>query len=129
MKELGAGKLEVRRSRFYAHLYAVESEEDLGLILDLHRTRYKKAAHHCAALFLAGRKGTPPVLVFKNDGEIGQPGKLLLALLRTHGLVDHALVVSRIFGGINLGPGGVARAFTAAGEGVVKGLAGDGEGF
>jgi hypothetical protein len=61
-KEIGAGKLEVRRSRFHMHLYAAESGEDLGLILDLHRTRHKKAAHHshCAALFFSGRGARLP---------------------------------------------------------------------
>jgi putative IMPACT (imprinted ancient) family translation regulator len=126
MKELGAGKLEIRRSRFYAHLYAVESGEDLEAILELHRRRYRKAAHHCAALFLPGKDGAPPNLVFKNDGEVGQPGKLLLELLKNHELAGHALVVSRFFGGIKLGPGGVARAFRAAGDGVVKDSAGEG---
>ena len=110
---LGAVKLTVRRSRFYAHLYRVESPGDLAQILAGHRKTYRKAAHHCAAL----RYGSCEE--FRNDGEVGRPGKVLMQVLRKHDLKSHALVVSRIFGGILLGPGNVGRAFRDAGEAAV----------
>jgi len=111
---LGAATLEVRRSRFHAHLYRVEGPEDLAPVLAGHREAYRKAAHHCAAL----RCGT--VEEFKSDGEVGRPGRVLLDLLRKHGLDSHALVVSRVFGGILLGPGNVGRAFRDAGEAAIR---------
>ena len=46
--------------------------------------------------------------------------EVLIQVLRKHGLDSHMLVVSRIFGGILLGPGNVARAFRDAGEGAVR---------
>lgn len=107
---LGAAKLEVRRSRFYAHLYRVTGPEDAPGVLAGHREAYRKAAHHCAAL----RCGS--VEEFKNDGEVGRPGRVLLDLLRRHALESHMLVVSRVFGGVLLGPGNVGRAFRDAGE-------------
>ncbi len=81
---LGAANLEVRRSRFHAHL-------------------------RCGS-----------VEVFKNDGEVGRPGRVLLDLLRKHALDSHVLVVSRIFGGVLLGPGNVGRAFRDAGEAAIR---------
>jgi putative IMPACT (imprinted ancient) family translation regulator len=118
MQELAAVKLEVKKSRVYAHLYAIDSPDDLAGILALHRERYRKAAHHCTALRFGAPSGT--VELSRNDGEVGTPGRALLAVLEKHALDRHALVVSRIFGGIKLGPGGVTRAFRDAGEGAVS---------
>ena len=113
-ESLGAAKLEVRRSRFYAHLYRVDGPEDLAQVLAGHRKTYRKAAHHCAALRCGSNEE------FRDDGEVGRPGRVLIQVLRKHGLDSHMLVVSRIFGGILLGPGNVARAFRDAGEGAVR---------
>lgn len=117
MQELAAVKLEVKKSRFYAHLYLIDSPDDLAGLLVLHRERYRKAAHHCTALRFSTASGT--VELSRNDGEVGTPGRALLAVLEKHALDCHALVVSRIFGGTELGPGGVTRAFRDAGEGAV----------
>ncbi|HOI12572.1 MAG TPA: YigZ family protein [Methanoculleus sp.] len=111
---LGVAVTEVRRSRFYAHLYRVEGPQDIARVLAGHREAYRKAAHHCAAF----RCGT--LEEFKNDGEVGRPGRILLDLLRRHALESHALVVSRIFGGVLLGPGNVGRAFRDAGEAAIR---------
>ena len=110
---LGAVVTEVRRSRFYAHLYRIEGPEDVARVLAGHREAYRKAAHHCAALRCGSFEE------FKNDGEVGRPGRVLLDLLRKHNLGSHALVVSRIFGGVLLGPGNVGRAFRDAGEAAI----------
>ncbi|QYZ80309.1 YigZ family protein [Methanofollis formosanus] len=118
MRELAAVKTEVKRSRFYAHLYALDDPDEIAEVLDLHRKMYRKAAHHCSAVrFLPGRD---PVEATKNDGEVGHPGKAILGVLEKHALDHHALVVSRLFGGIKLGPGGVTRAFRDAGESVAE---------
>jgi putative IMPACT (imprinted ancient) family translation regulator len=55
----------------------------------------------------------------RDDGEVGRPGMKLLELLRQHDL-EGLLVVSRIFGGIKLGPGGVGRAFRDAALGALN---------
>ena len=59
----------------------------------------------------------------KDDGEVGHPGRVLLESLRRHDL-EGAIVVSRIFGGVKLGVGGVSRAFRDAGEGAIQALVG-----
>ena len=53
---------------------------------------------------------------FKNDGEVGYPGKTLLSLLKHEGLESHGIIVVRYFGGKKLGPGGVSRAFKECGK-------------
>jgi len=57
---------------------------------------------------------------FKDDGEVGHPGRVLMEILEKYELDVHALVVSRIFGGTKLGVGGVSRAFREAGEFAIK---------
>ena len=54
------------------------------------------------------------------SGLFGQPpGKTLLGVLHLNGLSSHMLIVSRFYGGIKPGPGGVTRAFKEAGKDVV----------
>ncbi len=82
------------------------------------RGEVRRANHHCWALRLVSADGATTEKV-KDDGEVGHPGRVLLEVLRRHNL-EGAIIVSRIFGGIKLGVGGVSRAFRDAGEGVVE---------
>lgn len=111
--ELSAGKLVVRKSKFYAHLYRIESAYDIADVRRIHNKKYKKAAHHCYAAFYNGIEDQ------KADGEVGSPGRVLLELLHEYNLDNHMIMVSRIFGGIKLGQGGVARAFRDSGRGAI----------
>ena len=118
MKELSAIKYEVRKSRFFAHLYLIESEDDIAAINGIQRELYKKAAHHCyAARYPSGNSGST---AFGNDGEVGRPGRVLLDILVQKNLGSHCLAVSRVFGGIKLGPAGVSRDFRDAGKAAVE---------
>ncbi len=110
-------KLTVERSRFHAVLFAAASEDEVAAMLKRKRSEHRKANHHCWALrppHAAGGSGERS----KDDGEVGHPGRVLLEILRREEL-EGALLVSRVFGGVKLGVGGVARAFRAAGEGAV----------
>ena len=123
-EEKGASLLVVKKSRFYAHLYAVSSGEDVQEVRDMHRKVYRKAAHHCYAARLNLPAGGCQEL-FGSDGEVGRPGQVLLQLLQREELSSHLIVVSRIFGGIKLGPGNVSRAFRdAAAEAVAAAVKG-----
>lgn len=113
MKELAAIKYLETRSRFFAHLYRIECMDDIDRILKVHRSKYKKANHHCFAAVIDDEDH------FKNDGEVGHPGQVLLGILKREDLNSHCLMVSRIFGGTKLGVGGVSRAFREAGNCVV----------
>lgn len=118
MEELAAVKTIEKKSKFYAHLYRIDSGYDLEDITKAHRSMYRKARHHCYGARVP-EDGTIRD-VFKNDGEVGHPGQVLLEILKREGMNDHCLMVSRIFGGIKLGVGGVSRAFRDAGDSAVR---------
>jgi len=109
--------LTVERSRFYAVLVPLSSPEEMQSIVRVRKAEIRRASHHCWAYRLVDAAGA--ILEgSRDDGEVGHPGRVLLEILRRHDL-EGALVVSRIFGGVKLGVGGVCRAFREAGEGVV----------
>lgn len=111
-------KLTVERSRFHALLFSAASEADLEQVLKSRRSEHRKANHHCWAIRISQPDGSI-LEKSKDDGEVGHPGRILLELLR-HEQLMAGLVVSRIFGGVKLGVGGVSRAFRQAGEGALS---------
>ena len=110
--------LTVERSRFYALLTPLDSPSAIETLLKNRRRDYRKAVHHCWACRVRDANGIV-VELSKDDGEVGHPGRVLLELLRKHDL-EGALVVSRIFGGVKLGVGGVSRAFRDAAQGAIN---------
>jgi putative IMPACT (imprinted ancient) family translation regulator len=105
----------VERSRFHALLFPARSESELDAVLKQQRTEHRRANHHCWACRILGAEGKL-IERSKDDGEVGHPGRVLLAILRERNLLG-GLVVSRVFGGVKLGVGGVSRAFREAGAG------------
>jgi len=111
--------LTVERSKFHALLMPLASAAEMEALLKNRRRDYRKANHHCWACRV-GEPGSPaPSELSKDDGEVGHPGRVLLELLKKHDL-EGALIVSRIFGGVKLGVGGVSRAFRDAGQGAIN---------
>ena len=110
-------KVVVERSRFFAVLFPAASEDDILAMLKAKKGEHRKANHHCWAF--RGRDASGALVEkSKDDGEVGHPGKVLLELLR-HSDLEGGLLVSRVFGGVKLGVGGVSRAFREAGEGAI----------
>ena len=109
--------LTVERSKFHAQLVPLATPDGIEAIIRARRGEIRRANHHCWAYRLPGPDGSV-LEKAKDDGEVGHPGRVLLEVLRKHE-IEGALVVSRIFGGVKLGVGGVARAFREAGEGAV----------
>ena len=99
------------RSRFFAVLFPAAGEEEVLKMVRLKKGEHRKANHHCWAFRAGGERS-------RDDGEVGHPGRVLLELLRRHDL-EGGLLVSRVFGGVKLGVGGVSRAFREAGEGAI----------
>jgi putative IMPACT (imprinted ancient) family translation regulator len=106
-------KLVMERSRFFAVLFPAAGEEEVLRMVRLKKGELRKANHHCWAL-----RGAGSLERSRDDGEVGHPGRVLLELLRREGL-EGGLLVSRVFGGVKLGVGGVSRAFREAGEGAI----------
>jgi len=110
-------KLTVERSRFHALLFPAADEEEVTVVIKRRRGELRKANHHCWAMRCRNDAG---VLVerSRDDGEVGHPGRVLLELLRREDL-EGGILVSRVFGGVKLGVGGVSRAFRQACEGAL----------
>ena len=96
-----------KRSRFIGQIAPVTSQEEAVAFLAEVRAQHREANHHCYAYALRGG-----VRRFSDDGEpSGTAGRPILEVLQREGLVDVAVVVTRYFGGILLGAGGLTRAY------------------
>ena len=100
------------RSRFFGRCATVESEEAARAFLARVRTEFPDATHHCYA-FVADTLGN--LMRFSDDGEPqGTAGMPILDALRGKKLYQTAVVVTRYFGGVKLGAGGLVRAYSGA---------------
>jgi putative IMPACT (imprinted ancient) family translation regulator len=113
-------KSTVERSRFFALAFPASSEREALAVVKAQTREHRRAVHHCWAMRVRDAAGNV-LEKSKDDGEVGHPGRVLLDLLRQNDL-EGGLVVSRIFGGVKLGVGGVSRAFREAGEGALREL-------
>ncbi|GGD14335.1 YigZ family protein [Nocardioides daphniae] len=117
----GEAELEVKRSRFLCTLRRVETEEAARALVEEMRKAHWDARHHCSAFVL----GADAMLQRSNDdgepaGTAGAPMLEVLRGARGEGVSDVVAVVTRWFGGILLGAGGLVRAY---GDAVQAGLA------
>ena len=104
----------VERSRFIGSAISVGSEEDAKGFLSKIKKRYYDATHHCYAY--CGGFGQK----FSDDGEpSGTAGAPILETIRRQALTNVIVVVTRYFGGIKLGAGGLTRAYAKAAGGVL----------
>lgn len=98
-----------KRSKFIGHLWRVETAEQATAKIKEMRETYWDATHNCYAYIL--REGN--LMRYSDDGEPqGTAGMPMLDVLRHEGLVNVCCVVTRYFGGILLGTGGLVRAYT-----------------
>jgi uncharacterized YigZ family protein len=105
-------------SRFIAHAYPVETEEEVKEIVAALKKEYYDARHHVYAYRL-GYKGDK--FRANDDGEpSGSSGRPVLGQIDSCGLSDILVVVVRYFGGIKLGTGGLVRAYTSAARQAVE---------
>lgn len=105
-------ELTIQKSLFIAHLAPVTSMEEAANFWKAEQKTYRDATHHCFAC----RIGTGQVQEkSSDDGEPqGTAGHPMLHVLQMQDLTDAALVVTRYFGGIKLGAGGLTRAYSNA---------------
>ena len=108
----GVHEIEIRRSRFLCALAPVETEEAAREVIAGRRRADPAARHHCHA-FVLGPDGRTQRS--SDDGEpAGTAGTPMLEVLRRRGLTNTVAVVTRYFGGILLGAGGLIRAYSQA---------------
>ena len=120
IERLLESELTEQRSRFYAAAVPAASLSEVKQELARRKKRFHKARHQCWACRVRDENGRL-VEQARDDGEVGKPGMKLLELLRQRDL-EGMLVVSRFFGGIKLGPGGVGRAFRDAARGALDSI-------
>lgn len=105
-----------KKSRFIGHIAHVETEEEALAFLDEIRAQHRMARHNVYAYVL--RSGR---IRYSDDGEPQKTaGMPTLEAIQHAGLVDVAVVVTRYFGGILLGTGGLVRAYTQATQAAIE---------
>ncbi|MFK8067337.1 MAG: YigZ family protein [Gammaproteobacteria bacterium] len=105
---------EIKKSRFIAFATCVESPELAHRFIKDLRTKFPDAGHVCSA-FLIGEPGNTTQIGFSDDGEpSGTAGMPMLNVLQHGETGDIVVAVVRYFGGIKLGTGGLARAYSSS---------------
>lgn len=105
-------ELVVKKSRFIAHLVPVRSVTEAEEVIASVRRQYWDARHNCTAMVTGA---TADQARSSDDGEpSGTAGVPMLEVLRRRGLTDVVAVVTRYFGGVKLGAGGLIRAYSTA---------------
>ena len=98
-----------KRSRFLGHLWRVETEEEAREKIAQMKTKYYDARHNCWCYSI--REGG--ITRYSDDGEPqGTAGQPMLEVFRREGVENVCCVVTRYFGGVLLGTGGLLRAYT-----------------
>lgn len=108
-EEYATDRFEEKRSKFIGELFRVETPEQAVEKINEVKAKYRDARHHCYAYII--REGN--YMRYSDDGEPqGTAGMPILEVLRHAGVTNVCCVVTRYFGGILLGTGGLARAYT-----------------
>ena len=118
LKEGGQGEIVEKRSRFLATLCPVTTEEEAQAFIEQTKKRYWDARHNCSAYVIGDNA---EMTRCSDDGEPPHTaGRPMLDALLASGVRNVCVVVTRYFGGILLGTGGLVRAYRDA---VNEGLA------
>ena len=111
IKENVEAEIIEKKSKFIAHLFYVENVEEAEEILENEKKKYFDARHNCYAYRIL--LGNQIVEKSSDDGEpSGTAGAPMLSILQKNNLVNSLIVVTRYFGGILLGTGGLVRAYS-----------------
>ena len=112
IKEDGQVQEEIKKSRFICHAKRVYSEEEARAFINTIKKEHYKATHNCSAFIIGERS---EIKRTSDDGEpSGTAGVPMLGVLENHNLTNVCVVVTRYFGGIKLGAGGLIRAYAGS---------------
>lgn len=110
--EGGTGEIEEKKSRFIAHVAPVTTEEDAVAFINSKKKEFWDARHNCSA-FVIGENNE--ITRCNDDGEPAQTaGRPMLDVLLKENIHNCVVVVTRYFGGVLLGTGGLVRAYQKA---------------
>ncbi len=109
--------LEIEKSKFIAYTFPVETEEQATNFINEIKKKHYNATHNVSAFYLRENHGFKK---YSDDGEpSGTAGMPSLQAIINKNVIDVCVVITRYFGGIKLGAGGLARAYADA---TIKGL-------
>jgi len=102
----------IQKSEFITHLYRVNSQDDVINILALVKKKYYDATHNCYAYIIGNNQ---EIQKCSDDGEPSQTaGSPMMDVLKKNNMTNVLVIVTRYFGGILLGAGGLVRAYSQA---------------
>ena len=100
----------VNKSRFIGYGCPCETEEEALAFLNEIRSKHRDATHNCYAYIIGANMG---VMRYSDDGEPGgTAGMPIIEVMKARGVTNCAVVVTRYFGGVLLGAGGLVRAYS-----------------
>lgn len=113
IKEYTTNTIIIDKSKFITQLFYVSNEQEAKDILNKVRLEHPKAVHNCYAYIINGEYQN-----IENQSDDGEPSKTagmpMLDILRHENLVNVLAIVTRYFGGILLGTGGLIRAYSSS---------------
>ena len=110
LKAAASDEFIVNKSRFIGYASPCETEEEALAFLKSIREKHKDATHNCYAYVIGQNAG---IMRYNDDGEPGgTAGMPIIEVIKARGVVNCCVVVTRYFGGVLLGAGGLVRAYT-----------------
>ena len=111
IKENISAEIVEKKSKFIANLFYVQSEDEAEKIIKKLQKKYYDARHNCFAYNILTKEGL--IAKSSDDGEpSGTAGAPMLNILQKNELINVLVIVTRYFGGILLGTGGLVRAYS-----------------
>ncbi|MEI4769580.1 YigZ family protein [Psychrobacillus sp. FJAT-51614] len=118
VKDYGESEIIIQKSRFLTYVNRAETEEEAQDFINSIKLKHKDATHNCSAYIIGEHDHIQKA---NDDGEpSGTAGVPMLEVLKKQGIKDTVVVVTRYFGGIKLGGGGLIRAY---GKATTEGIA------
>lgn len=110
LRQSASDEVIINKSRFIGYACPCQTEEEALAFLQSIRTKHKDATHNCYAYVIGQNAG---IMRYSDDGEPGGTAGLpMMEVLKAQGVVNCCVVVTRYFGGVLLGAGGLVRAYT-----------------
>lgn len=115
VKDLVQNEIIIEKSRFITHLKRINNIDEANEFIKEIKKKYYDATHNCVALILDGNARS------SDDGEpSGTAGVPILEALKKNDITDTICIVTRYFGGIKLGAGGLIRAYSKSASEALK---------
>ncbi|MGN1299560.1 MAG: YigZ family protein [Candidatus Scatovivens sp.] len=113
------GEITVKKSKFITSIFYIENEEEANCIIKETKKKFFDARHNCYAFRVISNNLI--VEKYSDDGEpSGTAGQPMLNVIRGENLKNVLVIVTRYFGGVLLGTGGLVRAYTDSVKNILK---------